>query len=164
MNEKPISCRWPQPAFQTPLGQAVSHPSQTANSKRRRASQTGPSPGLHAKKDPPGKRKRKLNVSLRKCNFLCLSYKNIEFTFAFTGGVPCHFSMICRADCCAYSGRSAVCPAVGKFGWRPAFLVDQCLACRVGGSAGCAPTAWLAKRLLAAWPALGCHSEQYSTE
>ena len=72
--------------------------------------------------------------------------------------------MICRADCCAYSGRSAVWPAVGKFGWRPAWLVDQCLAGRVGASAGCAPTAWLAKRLLAAWPALGCHSEQHSTE
>ena len=60
--------------------------------------------------------------------------------------------MICRADCCAYSGRSAVWPAVGKFGWRPAWLVDQCLAGRVGASAGCAPTAWLAK---ARWAA-GC--------
>ena len=72
--------------------------------------------------------------------------------------------MICKADCCAYSSQFAVWPAAGKFGWRPGWLVGQRLAGRVGASAGCAPTAWLAKRLLAAWPALGCHSEQHSTE
>ena len=50
----------------------------------------------------------------------------------------------------AYSGRSTVWPAAGKFGWRPGWLVGQRLAGRVGGLCG------LRSYRLAGQKAAGC--------
>ena len=110
MNEKPISCRWPQPAFQTPLGQAVSHPSQTANSKRGWARQPKlassrpdrPIPGIvRGSEDPP------VNANVNSMFFKGNVYIFYVFPIQILSlrlrlpGVPCHSGTICSADCCA---------------------------------------------------------------
>ena len=68
MNEKPIGCRWPEPASQTFLGQAP-QPDSEQQARLGQAAQAGEQPARQAHprdctriRGPPGKRKRKLNV------------------------------------------------------------------------------------------------------